>query len=147
MTSFKTLKNENGKGGWIILLAILLMFILPIVLISYKASTNLLKRSQQLATQSEANGAQHKDISGPLTPEEEKEMQKEMGEQIKVFMVPYFLLVAVVWGMSAVWIYFDAGNRGKSGLLVMLLAMLCAWPFSLLFWVVIRPGLNTSPAS
>lgn len=48
-----------------------------------------------------------------------------------------FALFLYIW--SLVWVYRDAGRRGKSGCLVALLAALIQWPLSLLLWLVFRP--------
>lgn len=128
------LNNEKGKGGWIILLAILLLFGMPVGFIMYKGFTDVQKRAQQLAAQPGTSDST-KQVEDALTPEEKKQWEGE----IKAFMVPFALFAAIVWGMSAIWVYRDAQDRGKTGFLVMMLVLLCAWPFSLLFWVMVRP--------
>lgn len=40
---------------------------------------------------------------------------------------------------SAVWAYRDAEQRGKSGVLV-LLVTLVAWPLGLIGWLLVRPA-------
>jgi hypothetical protein len=43
---------------------------------------------------------------------------------------------------SLIWIFNDAEDRGYPGLIVVILATLLFWPFSLLIWLVLRPRLT-----
>ena len=58
------------------------------------------------------------------------------------FLVSVLFLIGFFVGFvfSLVWIYGDAVRRGKSGVLVALLAALIAWPLSLLVWIALRPN-------
>ena len=58
---------------------------------------------------------------------------------------PVILLLCFLGSLH--WIYRDAGGRGKSGLLVTILAALLAWPISLLVWIALRPPLAPQPSS
>lgn len=49
------------------------------------------------------------------------------------------VLVFVVYAGSLAWLFADAENRGKSGCLVVLVAMFLFWPIGLVVWLVFRP--------
>jgi hypothetical protein len=55
--------------------------------------------------------------------------------------VPIIAIVAavVLYLWSGVWICRDADRRGKPGMLVAILALVIAWPISLLVWIALRP--------
>ena len=55
-----------------------------------------------------------------------------------------FLVCGVLYLLvrSLIWAYRDAEARGKPGWMVALLLLLCKWPISLLFWVVLRPPVS-----
>ena len=57
--------------------------------------------------------------------------------QIAPFLIG--LLLLGVWLWSGIWIARDAAVRGKPGMLVSVLALLIAWPVSLLVWIALRP--------
>jgi hypothetical protein len=51
----------------------------------------------------------------------------------------FLVLFVALYVWSLMWVYRDAESRGKSGLLVVLLAALFWWPVSLLIWIAFRP--------
>lgn len=56
-----------------------------------------------------------------------------------IFLIPFILVIIGLLIWSLVWVYGDAGKRGKPGWLVVLLVLFLNWPFSLLIWLVFRP--------
>lgn len=52
------------------------------------------------------------------------------------YLYPALLIISFIW--SLVWVYRDAYQRGKSGLVIVLLAAL-SWPIGLLLWMAARP--------
>jgi uncharacterized membrane protein YozB (DUF420 family) len=52
---------------------------------------------------------------------------------------PVIMSAMVLLAASLVWVYRDAEERHKSGILVALLVLLLNWPISLLLWLVFRP--------
>lgn len=48
-------------------------------------------------------------------------------------------LALVLWIASLIWIYRDAESRGKSGVLMVILIGIVAWPWGLLIWLAARP--------
>lgn len=48
--------------------------------------------------------------------------------------------LVVVFVGSIVWVYRDARDRGKPGLLAALFVILFGWPVSLLAWLLFRPA-------
>ncbi|MCP5530351.1 MAG: hypothetical protein H7A44_07900 [Opitutaceae bacterium] len=59
---------------------------------------------------------------------------------LEILYIPIALVSVLLFVISIIWIFFDARKRGKSGLLVALLAALIAWPLSLLIWIALRPA-------
>lgn len=60
------------------------------------------------------------------------------------FLPPFHLLLlaalpALVYGLSLVWVFFDARRRGRSGVLVALLVAVVLWPVGLIVWLFVRP--------
>jgi hypothetical protein len=61
-----------------------------------------------------------------------------------LLIIPCILLILALLIWSLVWVYNDAGRRGKPGWLVVLLVLLLDWPLSLLIWLVFRPEVRMS---
>ena len=58
---------------------------------------------------------------------------------LEILYIPIALVSLLLFVISIIWIFFDARKRGKSGLLVAILAAVIAWPLSLLIWIALRP--------
>jgi hypothetical protein len=59
-----------------------------------------------------------------------------------------FTVVVVIFILSLysfIWITEDAQRRGKSGCLAFIFLFAATWPFSLLWWLWLRPPLPKSP--
>jgi len=58
---------------------------------------------------------------------------------------PPFVIILAVLGFvaSIIWIFRDAKERGKSGLMACLFAVVGMWPLSLIWWLWLRPPTNT----
>ena len=63
------------------------------------------------------------------------------GPAILVF--PTILVLATMAVGSFVWLYLDAEKRGKSRLLAILFVLLTGWPFSFIWWLWLRPPVQT----
>jgi uncharacterized membrane protein YhaH (DUF805 family) len=61
-----------------------------------------------------------------------------------VFSVPVFIAYIALFIFSLVWVYRDANDRGKSGLVALLLILLTGWPFSFIWWFWLRPPSNST---
>jgi hypothetical protein len=48
------------------------------------------------------------------------------------------LIFFAIYIYSIVWVYRDANQRGKSGILVALLVALISWPIGLVVWLLVR---------
>jgi hypothetical protein len=60
------------------------------------------------------------------------------------FLPPLHLLLlaalpALAYGLSLVWVFFDARRRGRPGVLVALLVAVVLWPLGLIVWLFVRP--------
>ncbi len=49
------------------------------------------------------------------------------------------VLLMVFFFGSVLWVYSDATDRGKPGIIAALLVAVVYWPVSLFFWVLCRP--------
>jgi len=56
-----------------------------------------------------------------------------------LLLLPLIIFGLILLVVSLVWVYRDAEQRGKSGILVALMVLLLNWPISLLVWLVFRP--------
>jgi hypothetical protein len=55
------------------------------------------------------------------------------------FRLAVVIAVLIPFVYSVIWITKDAEHRGKSGFLAFLFVFAAGWPFSLLWWVWLRP--------
>ena len=62
------------------------------------------------------------------------------------FVLPVFLVIVCLFIWSLIWIYSDAEKRQKNGLLGVVFALVAVWPWSLLWWVWLRPPRLTTPS-
>lgn len=55
--------------------------------------------------------------------------------------------VIVLLLAPAAWVYLDARNRNKSGIIAILFIFLTGYPFSLVWWLWLRPPLAVVPSN
>ena len=72
------------------------------------------------------------------------EKMNELLNSVPVFVVLlFFLVIAILFVWSFVWMYKDAQLREKSGCLVVLVLLFFAtWPLNIVIWLVCRPKLE-----
>ena len=61
------------------------------------------------------------------------------------FRLAVSIVLVIVSIYSFIWISEDAQRRGKSGCLAFFFALAACWPFSLLWWLWLRPPIQKSP--
>jgi len=75
-------------------------------------------------------------------------MEANLGGHLPVSGPPFFVFLFValfIW--SLVWVAKDAKRRGKNAFWAVVFALSAAWPISLLWWLWLRPSLQTQQKS
>jgi len=59
-----------------------------------------------------------------------------------ILIIPAFIAVIFLTIGSIIWIYRDATQRGKNGVIAVIFILLSGWPLSFVWWLWLRPTLS-----
>ena len=59
-----------------------------------------------------------------------------------ILYVLYLIVSAGIFFGSFVWLYKDASNRNKNGVLAILFILFTGWPISFIYWLWLRPPIK-----
>jgi hypothetical protein len=59
-----------------------------------------------------------------------------------VIIVATLVVFSTIFLSSLIWVFFDARNRRKSGLIALLFIVITGWPMSFIWWLWLRPPIK-----